>query len=335
MEVQKHKYLHERIEQALGARAHLLDPIHASALRLFNGFYEGCPELVVDLYGRTLVLFSYAQEPEISFELLQDVQGYLLEMLAWVDCVVQKIHTSKNPQERKGLISFGRNPCDQVMEHGIWYAVDLRMNQDTSLYLDTRNLRGWLLENARDWDVLNTFAYTGSLGVAALAGGASRVVQVDRSRKFLELSRRTCTLNHLEQDRMELAVTDFFSAIARFKRNGDLFDCVVADPPFFSTTDKGMVSLVDESTRIINKLRPLVKDGGRLVIINNALFLSGVDYLSSVQKLCRDGYLAIKTILPAPEDFIGYPQTVTGQPPADPAPFNHPTKMVVFRVKRK
>lgn len=37
--------------------------------------------------------------------------------------------------------------------------------------------------------MLNTFAYTGSLGVAACAGGTRRVVQVDLNRRFLDLAR--------------------------------------------------------------------------------------------------------------------------------------------------
>ncbi|MCK7505726.1 MAG: class I SAM-dependent methyltransferase [Desulfobacterales bacterium] len=38
----------------------------------------------------------------------------------------------------------------------------------------------------RGRSVLNTFAYTGSLGVAAMAGGAVRVTQTDRNRQFPE-----------------------------------------------------------------------------------------------------------------------------------------------------
>ena len=57
----------------------------------------------------------------------------------------------------------------KIKEHGVWYAINLTINRDTSLYLDTRNLRKWLIENLKDKSVLNTFAYTGSFGVAALA----------------------------------------------------------------------------------------------------------------------------------------------------------------------
>ena len=87
--------------------------------------------------------------------------------------------------------------------------------------------------------------------------------------------------------------------------------------------------------RLINKVRPLIRDGGYLVAINNALFLSGADYMGSLDKLCADGYLAVEMLIPVPSDMTGYPQTVVNLPPTDPAPFNHPTKIAVLRVRRR
>jgi 23S rRNA (cytosine1962-C5)-methyltransferase len=86
---------------------------------------------------------------------------------------------------------------------------------------------------------------------------------------------------------------------------------------------------------VINKVRPLVKDGGWLVTINNALFLSGADYYGQLQELCADGYLAVEALIPVPEDCTGYAGTRVGAPPVDPAPFNHSTKIAVLKVKRK
>jgi 23S rRNA (cytosine1962-C5)-methyltransferase len=183
--------------------------------------------------------------------------------------------------------------------------------------------------------VLNTFAYTGSLGIAALAGGAEHVIQTDLNKKFLTLARQSVMLNHLDLGAMKLQKSDFFSLVGRLKRTGDLFDCLILDPPFFSSTSKGTIDLANQSARLINKVRPLIKDGGYLVAINNALFLSGKDYLASLDMLCQDGYLKIENTIPIPEDITGYTDTITQFPPIDPSPFNHPTKIVILKVKRK
>ena len=55
--------LSRRLEAALDARAELFDARRETAFRLFNGFLEGCPEIVVDLYGSTAVLHNYADPP--------------------------------------------------------------------------------------------------------------------------------------------------------------------------------------------------------------------------------------------------------------------------------
>ncbi len=305
-----------------------------TAQRLFAGFYEGCPSLVADRYGRTLVLFDYGKPPRGS-DILTQAQDFYLKRLPWLTCVIQKRRHTADPQARRGVITFGEAPAQQIVEQGVWYALDLRLNQDASFYLDTRHLRAWLRENAAGWRVLNTFAYTGSLGVAALAGGARQVIQSDRSKKFLALARQSAMRSRLDLGRMKLHAADFFTEVARLKRSGDLFDCVILDPPFFSSTDRGRVDLLRESTRLINKVRPLIADGGCLVAINNSLFLSGADYLASLEALCADGYLSIERRIPVPREITGFPETAAGGPPVDPAPFNHPTKIAVLRVRRK
>jgi 23S rRNA (cytosine1962-C5)-methyltransferase len=314
-----------------------LKPIDSgqAAIRLFNGFYEGMSELVVDLYGRTLVLFGYAEDQAACRDLLKQAELTWRERLPNVTCVVKKMRRSMDPSQRRGAVSYGGPPDDRAYEQGVWYALDLLMNKDTSLYLDTRPLRSWLLRHADGREILNTFAYTGSLGVAALAGGARRVVQLDRNRKYLSLARDSAMLNRLDLGRMKLLGGDFFSQVGNLRRRGDLFDMVILDPPLFAESEKGRVDLERESSRLINKVRPLVKDGGWLAAVNNALYLSGADYLAVLEGLCRDGYLNIEEILPIPADVCGFPETIFEHPPVDPEPFNHPTKIVLLSVRKK
>lgn len=327
--------LSELLSKAITARADLIHPASQEACRLFAGFYEGEPDLIADLYGRTLVLTSYSADPERSRDLLDAAQQQITEILPWLTCVLQKQHTAADPVLRRGTITLGEQCDDHICENGVQYALDLQMNQDASFYLDTRHLRAWLLKNSAGLEVLNTFAYTGSLGVAALAGGASRVVQTDRNARFMELARRSAMLNHLDLGKMKLRAADFFSEMVRLKKEGQRFDLALIDPPFFSVTEKGKVDMVAESQRLINKVRPLIKHEGCLIVINNALFLSGKEFMASLDSLCQDGYLEVTETIDVPADITGSPQTIVAKAPADPAPFNHPTKIVILKVKRK
>jgi 23S rRNA (cytosine1962-C5)-methyltransferase len=323
------------ILNAVQARLPILDEKHLSAVRLFNGFYEGCPDLALDLYADTLVVFNYHESPLALDELIASLVAELRARFPWIQGALVKDHNAAKPEERRGRRMFGERLAHKVLENGVWYALNLMLNQDAGFYIDNRGLRKWLKEHLSGKTLLNTFAYTGSLGVAALAGGAAQVVQTDLNLRFLNLAKDSCLMNGIPVKKEDYHVSDFFDEAASLKRHADLFDCVVLDPPFFSRTDRGQVDMVNAGQRLINKVRPLVKDGGWLVAVNNALFLSGADYMASLQALCADGYLALEEIIPVPEDYCGYSSTRVGVPPVDPAPFNHPTKIAVMRVKRK
>ena len=323
------------LEKALEARASLFDAQHQTAFRLFNGFTEGKPDLVIDLYASTLLIHNYADDRAQGKPLVQQAGTFLQNQLNWLRAGIVKTRKAETQEEKRGQLLFGETPDTKINEHGVWYSIDLTMNRDASFYLDTRNLRKWLIEHMRDKAVLNAFAYTGSLGIAALAGGARRVVQHDLNRQFLNVAKTSCTLNGFSIHRPDFIVTDFFTLVSKFKRTNEFFDCVILDPPFFSTTSKGKVDQVHESARLINKVRPLVNDEGTLVAINNALYVSGKEYTQALDALCKDGYLKIKELIPAPEDSTGYPETRSGTPVTDPAPFNHSTKIAVLEVKRK
>jgi len=322
------------LEHALAARADLLDERHEFAFRLFNGFYEGYPDLVVDVYARTLVIYNYADKPADGHLAVEAARTFLHSNLPWLRTVVLKTRNSSRSDERRGKVIEGDTPDRKICEHGFWYAVDLMMSRDASLYLDTRNLRKWAIDNLRGKTVLNTFAYTGSLGVAARGSGAKRIVHLDLNRKFLNVAKTSYTLNGFPIDKKDFISGDFFPGVSRLKRSGALFDCIFLDPPFFAATDKGTVDLAD-SKRLINKVRPLIADGGWLVAVNNALFLSGGEYMAMLEELCADGYLRVESTIPVPEDFTGYPETRIGDFVSDPAPFNHPTKIALLKVRRK
>jgi 23S rRNA (cytosine1962-C5)-methyltransferase len=321
------------LEKAIASRETLFDPAHESAFRLFNGFYEGYPDLALDIYGHTLVIHNYADEPSQNQILIQEISNYLHTSLNWLRAGILKTRNSPIQEEKKGTLIFGDKPQTKIKEHGVWYALDLTMNRDASFYLDTRHLRKWLIENIQGKSVLNTFAYTGSLGVAATAGGASLTVQTDRNRQFLNLAKDSYSLNGFPIHKKDFIAQDFFPTIAKFKSTKHFFDCVIIDPPFFSTTAKGKVDLENDSTRLINKVRPLINDGGTLIAINNALYVSGQEYMQMLEGMCKDGYLSIRELIPIPDDLIGH--NPVGKPITDPAPFNHSTKIAILDVRRK
>ena len=321
------------LESALAFRDELFSDRHEEAFRLFNGFTEGCPELVVDLYARTIVIHNYADNPEAGVSFVSAAQRFLADRFDWINAVVVKTRNSRDPQARSGRLLYGNHADRKILEDGIWYAIEPTINRDASLYMDTRNVRQWARKGLKSKLVLNTFAYTGSLGVAATAGQASRVLHLELNRKFLNIAKTSYTLNGFQINKADFLNGDFWPLINRLKASGELFDCVFLDPPIYSATRKGVVDLAHGYTRLINKVRPLISHNGYLVAINNALFVSGADYMKEIEALCADGYLTVEEMLPVPSDFVGRLRGAI--PVTDPAPFNHSTKIVMLKVLRK
>ena len=259
------------------------------------------------------------------------MQTLLRQQLPWLQAILLKTRHGSDAA-KQGVLLWGERLTTKIREHGVRYALDLTLNQDASFYLDTRNVRRWALNNLAGKAVLNSFAYTGSLGVAAQAAEASRVVQTDLNKRFLNVAKTSYTLNGFPIDKKLFQTADFWRKMSQLKRSEARFDAVFLDPPFFSQTAAGTVDLNMGMARLVNKVRPLVKHGGNIIAINNALFVSGADYLAELETLCADGYVAIEQLIPVPDDCIGYPHTQITPPITDPAPFNHSTKIALLKI---
>lgn len=323
--------LHKIIETALQKRESYIQAPYTSAFRVINGFLENLPHMVVEVFGKTVVFHDYSMSTELSEKLMP----VLRNLLPYLESGVVKKRRSKKPKEQAGRLVFGDKCDSEIVEHGVKYAIDLTMNQDASFYLDTRNLREWLKLNSKDKRVLNTFAYTGSMGISALVGDAKEVIQLDLNRRFLEIGMRSAKLNGFPINESHYHTADFWSRVNQYKTSDKLFDCVILDPPVYSKTTKGTIDVAKNYHKLINKVRPIISDGGYLITVNNALFQSGAEHHSDLEDLCRDGYLEIKELIPVPFDCVGYSEISHGSLPTDPSPYNHSTKITVIGVKKK
>ncbi len=325
--------IHPLLNASLEKRTAWLEAPHTRAFRLFEGYTEGLPGLRIEIFARTAVLFNLARPPQRLESAVEQAAALLPRALPWLESILLKVRHAPQEADRRGKLLRGEKLPRRIEENGVRYALDLRLNQDAGFYVEMRALRAWLQARAAGWKALNTFAYTGALGVAALAGGAQRVVQTDLKRRFLNLAKESCTLNGLPLRKEDFVSGDFFSVTARLRRKGERFDCVILDPPFFSRTSHGRVDAQGNYRALLNKVRPLVAPGGWLVAVNNALYLSGAAYADLLEDICAQGVLRLEGFVPIPEDCTAGLPPSGGLPyPADPSPFNHPTKIALLQA---
>ncbi len=316
---------------SLQRRDNPIDPL--AACRLFNGFSEGLPVLTVDRYADTLVIHDFSKNAALPNDLLETILTTMRNFNQPFHSVLLKQRFSPEPERRRGTLLMGETPADRVREGKMFHAIDLRLNRDCSLYLDSAGLRQWLMDHSAEKTVLNTFAYTGSYGTAALAGGAKLVVQTDLNAGFFQLFERSLKLNKFPAEKSEFIAGDFFRVSSAMRRERRLFDLVILDPPFFSKTNSGVVDQLTCGFALVNKIRPLVADGGKIVFVNNALFLSGKEFIRQIEEFLADDYLKIGERIQVPVSFFG--KSSTAVYPADPSPFNHPTKIILLEITRK
>ncbi|OHX16144.1 oxidoreductase [Chromobacterium amazonense] len=229
----------------------------------------------VDIYGGKVHL----QEYDTGWEMGDD------EYRAWIDGVAAAIEqvtgipaaavTLKNRRRQKGVSQYekvGREGDDFVVEEfGQRFIVNLDRYLDTGLFLDHRNTRKRVREEAAGKRFLNLFAYTGSFTVYAGAGGAVSSETVDMSNTYQDWSRRNFELNGLDLDKHQLVRADVFQYLEQAVDEGKQFDLIVMDPPTFSNSKK-MRDILDvqrDHVWLIDYAMALLAPGGWLYFSNN------------------------------------------------------------------
>ncbi len=153
-----------------------------------------------------------------------------------------------------------------VEEHGVKYLVKPTSGLTVGLFLDMRDVRRWLRAAAHEASVLNLFAYTCSFGVCAALGGASRVVNVDLSKSYLEWGKANYALNGCAAEDRDFIFGDAFDWLRRFQRRGERFDVVIVDPPSFSSTP---FAITRDYPRLVASAAAVTSQGGLLLAATN------------------------------------------------------------------
>jgi len=158
----------------------------------------------------------------------------------------------------------------EVQENGLKFIVNLSDYVDTGLFLDHRETRMMVCNEALGKDVLNLFAYTGAFSVYAADGGAQSTTTVDLSNNYLDWAERNMQLNGFTGDEHSYVQSDIREYLRSLPQE-ELFDLAVIDPPTFSnskSTDEDWV-LQEHYPELINSVINRLRPGGVIYFSNN------------------------------------------------------------------
>ncbi|HEY8427329.1 MAG TPA: class I SAM-dependent methyltransferase, partial [Sandaracinaceae bacterium] len=209
-----------RVEEALaraiarrGAWLRGLPESGTDCVRLLSGSVEGAPGITVDRYG-PLLLIQTGREP-LAPGAVDELAAVVERELGWE---LAPVWNHRPAYRRGGFERFFATTAavhDAIgREEGLRFRVDPRHGGlDPLLFLDLRAGRRLARAIAAGRSVLNLFAYTCGLGVAAAAGGAREVVNVDFARSALAYGAMNAGLNGIRGPYFRLVHEDVFPVV--------------------------------------------------------------------------------------------------------------------------
>jgi len=268
----------------------------SQAQRLFHGRGHAYPDLhhvTVDWLPPVALITLFASEP------LSEIAAfatYLQSVLP--DCrsvQLQHRYQLSGPID----VIFGENIKQlTIYEDNLQFNINLGKSRNTGLFLDMSNGRRWVQQHSKSKRILNLFAYTCGFSVAAVAGHAKSVLNVDMSSAALNVGRENHRLNQQSLEQVRFEKLDIFKSFSRFKKRGP-FDLLICDPP---TLQKGSVDIARDYPKILRRLNQFMAPNATLMLCLNSPDLERQFLIEHMAELAPQ-YTLIEDIKP-PEVYV-------------------------------
>lgn len=244
-----------------------------TAFRLYDVDLPDWP-FAVDAYADWVHVMEYPRRRHEREGSLEALRAEVLRAVSAVlgtppERVVTKTHLPK-PWGRAQYERLSRDGARVVVsESGLRFEVNLTDFLDVGLFLDHRNTRARVRDEARGRRFLNLFAYTGSFTVHAMAGGARETTTVDLSRGACEWAARNLALNELRESQHHRIVCA--DALAWLDTAAGPFDLIVMDPPSFSASKRATrrFDVQAHHRRAVERAQALLAPEGALYFSTN------------------------------------------------------------------
>jgi 23S rRNA (cytosine1962-C5)-methyltransferase len=319
------------LASALERRRPLLDRMAAEetdCYRLFHGIAEGSPGLAVDRYGPILLVQTWREPLEKG-----EVDRAHAEIERALGAKLHPVWNHRGKERRAPFAQFHDPPIPEApVGHELGLRYDVRPRHrglDPLLFLDFRSGRRRVLANARGKSVLNLFAYTCASGVAAAAGGAREVWNVDFSETALETGAKNLALNALPAATTRFIAEDAIAVsrqlaslpvssyrgrgmarkerrFARFEPRS--FDLVILDPPRWSKGIFGAVDVVRDYATLFKPALLATAEGGSVLATNHAPEVARDSWLRVLERTARKCGRSIRDLewLSPEDDFPSF-----------------------------
>ena len=261
-----------RLDLAFEKREQMKDLQERENYYLVFGEADQLPGLfVLKLKDKILIQFYtsfWNRYKSIIQTTIQDVYPDILDENIWFQLRGETKELQKLPQNS---VDPSRRDEFHLSEFGIQYLVRLGSSYDHGLYTDMSSIRHNLAKFIQPGSsVLNLYSYTGAFSLWAMKLGATNVVSVDLSPKYIEWLQQNLGLNpNLNPTQHEAMVKSVDEALTELKDNQRKFDVIICDPPSSSSDGEKRTSAIKAYKDLLMKMDPLLNEKGKLVVFLN------------------------------------------------------------------
>jgi 23S rRNA (cytosine1962-C5)-methyltransferase len=265
------KFFAERLTRALSLRRALGFIGTESAYRLVNAEGDELPGFSVDRFGDYAVICAPSR-PLLPFaRLLAQATLTTVNEPPLLGAVIKV--RGKDPQDRSHKDEIiGATPPEKYVVHelGAPYEVHLLGSLNVGLFPDMREQRRHMARFVTGRRVLNTFAYTGALSIAAARAGADSVTSVDLSSGVLAWARENFRLSGFAAGdaRFRFEVSDVKRFMQKEVERGSLYDTILLDPPTVSAARASQWSMKKDYPQLLALATKLLPPSGGILWVS-------------------------------------------------------------------
>ena len=240
-------------------------PRAGEARRLFHGrgrCFAGYDDLVIDFFPPVVLVILYRQRPKEWLDALTQLLLATLPDQPQAILLQERFLLAGPSRLLQGVLPENL----EAREAGLSFRLRLGEARNIGFFPDMKIGRSFVRDNAKGKNVLNLFSYTCPFSVAAIAGGARAVVNVDMAKGALATGRDNHRFNELDIRGCRFMPYNILKSWSRIKKAGP-YDLIIIDPPSFQ---RGSFAATSDYEKIIKRLDQLATENCTVLSALNA-----------------------------------------------------------------
>jgi 23S rRNA (cytosine1962-C5)-methyltransferase len=285
--------LADRLRASIAGRREILDGSGTDACRLVFSEADELPGMVVDKYGKLVILqlLSKALDDEAVRIVVTQVLRQALHPETIVERPDPRIRELEQLSAEAGKVPLFAASEEPLLKtsfklNGLTFQYDASAGQKTGAFLDQRENYAAAARYAHG-EALDVCTYQGGFALH-LARVCSRVTGVDVSHAALQVAEQNLIANRGLAAEVDWVEANAFDLLKDWSESGAQYDTIVLDPPAFAKSKRAVEGALRGYKEMNLRAMKMLRPGGVLVTCSCSHHVSGADFTAVVAAAAGD-----------------------------------------------